>query len=453
MTDPLIGSLLRAVEASPQDVPLRLHLAALLLDAGRGAEAVQHCAVALQHEPDSERARELMARALGGPDAPAASATPSPPAVPGPAASAPGPAPAAPPAEPGAGPANRGAAGASPADGSGAAGAGFDWDRAEVEFGGGPAPAFVTGDGDPDAPHLAGPPPRDAWDVEAAGITLADVGGMDRVKERLEMAFLAPMRNPELRRLYGKSLRGGLLLYGPPGCGKTFVARAVAGQMGASFISVALSDVLDAYVGQSEQNVHTVFRLARSHAPAVLFLDEIDAIGHKRTHTAFSSLRNVVNQLLTELDGIGSDNDGVYVLAATNAPWDVDPALRRPGRLDRSIAVLPPDEPARAAILHHHLRARPCEGVNLAALARTTEGFTGADLAHLCDSAVEIAMMDSVRTGRVRMVTMADFKRARKDVRPSARPWFDVARNVVTYADASGEYAELAAYMKKHSLL
>jgi len=312
---------------------------------------------------------------------------------------------------------------------------------------------LVTGDGDPDAPYMDGPPPRDAWDVEAAGITLADVGGMEEVKERLEVAFLAPMRNPELRRLYGKSLRGGLLLYGPPGCGKTFVARAVAGQMGASFISVALSDVLDAYVGQSEQNVHTVFRLARSHAPAVLFLDEIDAIGHKRTHTAFSSLRNVVNQLLTELDGIGSDNDGVYVLAATNAPWDVDPALRRPGRLDRSIAVLPPDEPARAAILHHHLRARPCEGVNLAALARTTEGFTGADLAHLCDSAVEIAMMDSVRTGRVRMVTMADFKRARKEVRPSARPWFDVARNVVTYADASGEYAELAAYMKRHSLL
>ena len=115
MTDPLIGSLLRAVEASPQDVPLRLHLAALLLDAGRGAEAVQHCAVALQHEPDSERARELMARALGGPDAPAASAAPSPLAAPGPAASAPGPAPAVPSAEPGAGPANRGAAGAGPA--------------------------------------------------------------------------------------------------------------------------------------------------------------------------------------------------------------------------------------------------------------------------------------------------------------------------------------------------
>lgn len=459
MTDPLIGSLLRAVEASPQDVPLRLHLAALLLDAGRGAEAVQHCAVALQHEPDSERARELMARALGGPASPAPNqAPPSPGAATG-GASGSGAAPAAPPAEPGADPANRAPAGAGPvtvagaADGSGAAGAGFDWDRAEVEFGGGPAPAFVTGDGDPDAPYMDGPPPRDAWDVEAAGITLADVGGMEEVKERLEVAFLAPMRNPELRRLYGKSLRGGLLLYGPPGCGKTFVARAVAGQMGASFISAALSDVLDAYVGQSEQNVHTLFRLARSHAPAVLFLDEIDAIGHKRTHTAFSSLRNVVNQLLTELDGIGSDNDGVYVLAATNAPWDVDPALRRPGRLDRSIAVLPPDEPARAAILHHHLRARPCEGVNLAALARTTEGFTGADLAHLCDSAIEIAMMDSVRTGRVRMVTMADFKRARKDVRPSARPWFDVARNVVTYADASGEYAELAAYMKRHSLL
>ena len=288
---------------------------------------------------------------------------------------------------------------------------------------------------------------------EVPDVTYADIGGLDEQIAQVRDSIEMPFNHPELYRRFGLRPPKGILLYGPPGCGKTFVARAVAGQMGASFISVALSDVLDAYVGQSEQNVHTVFRLARSHAPAVLFLDEIDAIGHKRTHTAFSSLRNVVNQLLTELDGIGSDNDGVYVLAATNAPWDVDPALRRPGRLDRSIAVLPPDEPARAAILHHHLRARPCEGVNLAALARTTEGFTGADLAHLCDSAVEIAMMDSVRTGRVRMVTMADFKRARKDVRPSARPWFDVARNVVTYADASGEYAELAAYMKRHSLL
>ncbi|HHV21366.1 MAG TPA: ATP-binding protein, partial [Propionibacterium sp.] len=166
-----------------------------------------------------------------------------------------------------------------------------------------------------------------------------------------------------------------------------------------------------------------------------------------------SSLRNVVNQLLQELDGVGSDNEGIFVLAATNTPWDVDPALRRPGRLDRSVLVLPPDEPARAAILEHNLARRPIEGINLGKLARDTHGFTGADLAHLCESAAELAMIDSVRSGRARMIGMKDLTKALKQIRPSARPWFDMARNVVTYADPSGEYADLAAYMKQNKLL
>lgn len=296
-------------------------------------------------------------------------------------------------------------------------------------------------------------PPEDVWEVEHAGVTLADVGGMNHVKERLEISFLAPMRNPELRQLFGKRLRGGLLLYGPPGCGKTYIARAVAGEMGAGFINVTLSDVLDMYIGQSENNLHDLFELARRSAPAVLFLDEIDAIGHKRTQSAFSSLRTVVNQLLHELDGVGADNEGVFVLAATNTPWDVDPALRRPGRLDRSVLVLPPDEPARIAILQHNLARRPVEGINLQKLARDTHGFTGADLAHLCESAAELAMIDSVRSGRARMISMKDLTTALKQVRPSAGPWFDMARNVVTYADPGGEYAGLRDYMKQNRLL
>lgn len=348
----------------------------------------------------------------------------------------------------------------------------FDWNQAEEQFGDGPAPMFVDDEASADSADItalgsdseeperltdwgtpAPVPPEDVWEVEKAGITLADVGGMHHVKERLEISFLAPMRNPELRQLYGKSLRGGLLLYGPPGCGKTYIARAIAGEMGAGFLNVTLSDILDMYVGQSENNLHNIFDLARRKAPAVLFLDEIDAIGHKRTQTSWSSLRNVVNQLLQELDGVGSDNDGVFVLAATNTPWDVDPALRRPGRLDRSVLVLPPDEPARASILQNILAKRPVEGINLARLARDTHGFTGADLAHLCESAAELAMIDSVRSGKARMITMRDLGTALKQIRPSARPWFDMARNVVMYADRAGEYDELREYMKRNRLL
>ncbi|WP_432559369.1 AAA family ATPase [Granulicoccus sp. GXG6511] len=448
MPNPLIESLLHAVEARPTDVPLRLHLAELLIQDGRGPEAVQHCAIALQHDPTSTQAHALMGRAFAQhtpasqqPEQHTASREEA------------GPTAEVPPSGP--------AAYASDREDQEP----FNWSVAEEQFTDGPGPMFVTdetNDSQPTAHPMAeqlhdGPPqhipPEDVWEVERAGITLADVGGMQHVKERLEISFLAPMRNPELRQLYGKSLRGGLLLYGPPGCGKTYIARAIAGEMGAGFINVTLSDVLDMYIGQSEGNLHDLFELARRSAPAVLFLDEIDAIGHKRTQSGFNSLRNVVNQLLQELDGVGSDNEGVFVLAATNTPWDVDPALRRPGRLDRSVLVLPPDEPARAAILQHNLARRPVEGINLARLARDTRGFTGADLTHLCESAAELAMIDSVRSGRARMIGMKDLATALKQVRPSARPWFDMARNVVTYADPSGEYADLAAYMKQNKLL
>lgn len=129
----------------------------------------------------------------------------------------------------------------------------------------------------------------------------------------------------KLRRLYGKSLRGGLLLYGPPGCGKTFVARAVAGELGAKFLSVSVNDVLDMWIGNSERNMHEVFETARRQAPCVVFLDELDALGGKRSRTHSSGMRNTVNQLLTELDGVdAAANEGVFVLGATNVPWDVD---------------------------------------------------------------------------------------------------------------------------------
>ena len=498
MTDPLIESLTRAVEATPYDVRLRTHLAELLVDADRNAEAVTHCAVALQYAPTDERARTIMARALslqaaqppvGQPAEPAlgtaaesatpestpnaeAEPTPDTTAEPAPSAASPVDAPqdspipsqaAAPSTAPSAPSSPKAPA---PKDSTASDGSkDFDWRRAEEDLGGGPAAPFVSSessekssDSDPalSESHLVSndnySPPGD-WEVERADICLADVGGMVEVKNRLEASFLAPMRNPELRRLYGKSLRGGLLLYGPPGTGKTFIARAIAGEMGAGFLSVTLTDILDHYMGVSENNLHRLFQKARNHAPCVLFLDEIDALGIKRSFTRNSGMRSVVNQLLEELDGIGNDNEGVYILAATNTPWDIDPALRRPGRLDRTLLVLPPDEPARATILHTHLRERPVEGIDLQVLARMTEGLTGADLSHVCDSAAERALIDSVRTGRPRFMNMQDMYAAIQEVRPSTGPWFETARTVIEYADSSGEYADLREWMKRHRML
>ena len=459
MTNPLIDSLTAVVSDRPGDVPLRLHLAELLIADGRGADAVPHLGVVLASEPTNERAAALMRSALGVPEAPAqvaptAEAMAAPVATPQPADTPTAPAPTAPAPQKSAPASGSGADEATPASSNtptqGGESQNFDWRSAEEQVGG-PAPAFVNG-AEP-VYNEAPPAAEDVWDVEIATSTLADVGGMQDVKDRLNMAFLAPLRNPELRRLYGKSLKGGLMLYGPPGCGKTYIARALAGEIGASFINVTLTDILDQFIGNSEANLHSLFVTARRHAPVVLFLDEIDAIGQKRSQSTSAAWRGVTNQLLMEMDGIGADNEGVFILAATNTPWDVDPALRRPGRFDRSVAVLPPDAPARHSILYHYLKDRPMEGIDLGVLVRQTSGFTGADLAHLVDSAAEFAMMDSLRTGTVRMLTMQDFANALKLVRPSAGPWFSSARNIVEYGNRDGQYDDLAAYMKANKLL
>jgi SpoVK/Ycf46/Vps4 family AAA+-type ATPase len=294
---------------------------------------------------------------------------------------------------------------------------------------------------------------EDAVEVEDPLVTLADVGGMDAVKQSIERSVLGPMRNPELRKMYGKSLRGGLLLYGPPGCGKTFLARAIAGEMGAHFYAVGLHEVLDMWLGQSEHNLHEAFERARRNAPCVLFLDEVDALGQKRSNLARSAGRNVVVQLLTELDGIGTVNDGVFVLAATNQPWDVDAALRRPGRFDRTVLVLPPDAPARERILEVHLRDRPVAEIDLKLLAAATEGFSGADLNLVCEGAAEYAIEDSLSTGRARPISEKDLAQSIKSISPSTRAWFDLARNFVTFANQAGEYDDLYEYMRKRKLV
>jgi SpoVK/Ycf46/Vps4 family AAA+-type ATPase len=291
------------------------------------------------------------------------------------------------------------------------------------------------------------------WADERPTVRLDDVGGMEPVKRRLQTAFLGPLRNPELRKLYGASLRGGLLLFGPPGCGKTFIARATAGELGARFMSIGLSDVLDMWLGQSERQLRALFERARRLAPVVVFFDEIDALGQKRTQLRHSAGRNVVNQLLAELDGADRDNAGVFVLGATNHPWDVDTALLRPGRFDRRLLVLPPDAPARETILGFHLRERPTRDLDLGWLAGHTDGYSGADLAHLCDSAAELAIEASLSDGHPRPIDMRFMRQALKDVRPSIAAWFETARNYALFGNDDGVYDELVAYMREHRLL
>jgi SpoVK/Ycf46/Vps4 family AAA+-type ATPase len=426
----VLDSLRKAVAAMPDDVPLRLHLATMLRQAGQHDEAVRQLGAVLQRDPGNAQALGLLRE-------------------PGPAAGS-GPAEAAPEGIPN----ERPGLPASPPPPAPAAEGGqhYDWSQAEDELRD-VLPAMFVGEGETADSASAGIDEADAYDAEHTSLSLADVAGMTEVKQRLEAAFLAPMRNPELRKLYGKSLRGGLLLYGPPGCGKTFIARAVAGELGARFIAVSFADIIDMFVGQSERNIHELFEVARRNAPCVLFLDEVDAIGQKRSQLRNTPMRSAVNQLLLELDDISGNNEGVFLLAATNHPWDVDSALRRPGRFDRTLLVLPPDAGAREGVFRYHLRDRPVAGIDLARLARQTDGYSGADIAHICETAAERALLDSVRLGEPRMIGTPDLEAAIGEVRPSLGAWFDTARNVALFANENGSYDDLAAYLRKRKLI
>jgi SpoVK/Ycf46/Vps4 family AAA+-type ATPase len=447
-SEPLLDSLRSAVIAMPDDVPLRLHLAALLLRAGRRDEAIRHLGAVLQRDPGNGEALALLTgQPPSAPADPAVSSertvAPAGDSASSPAAADPaedGEAPATPPAPP--------TPSTSPAAGAGEDTASYDWSQAEDELRD-VLPAMFVGD----AGSTSALDEARAYDAEAAGLTLADVAGLTEVKQRLEAAFLAPMRNPELRKLYGKSLRGGLLLYGPPGCGKTFIARAVAGELGARFITVSFADLIDMFVGRSERNIHELFEVARRNAPCVLFLDEVDAIGQKRSQLRNTPMRSAVNQLLLELDDVASDNTGVFLLAATNHPWDVDSALRRPGRFDRTLLVLPPDPAAREGVFRYHLRERPVAGIDLSKLSRLTDGYSGADIAHICETAAERALLDSVTRGEPRLIGQADLEAAVSEVRPSLGTWFDTARNVALFANEGGAYDDLVAYLRKRRLI
>jgi SpoVK/Ycf46/Vps4 family AAA+-type ATPase len=447
--EPLLDSLRNAVNAMPDDVPLRLHLVTMLLRAGQRDEAVRHLGAVLQRDPGNAEAMRMLtspAEVPGPPASPPADVDGSSERVRGSVSPATGPTPVQ--DGPARGADARGAEeGTSTAAGDNATD-GYDWSQAEDELRD-VLPSMFVGE----ESVSAGLDEASAYDAEHTGLTLADVAGLDEVKKRLEAAFLAPMRNPELRKLYGKSLRGGLLLYGPPGCGKTFIARAVAGELGARFITVSFADLIDMFVGRSERNIHELFEVARRNAPCVVFLDEVDAIGQKRSQLRNTPMRSAVNQLLLELDDVASDNTGVFLLAATNHPWDVDSALRRPGRFDRTLLVLPPDGPAREGVFRYHLRGRPVAGIDLARLSRLTDGYSGADIAHICETAAERALLDSVRQGEPRLIGQADLEAAVGEVRPSLGTWFETARNVALFANEGGAYDDLVAYLRKRRLI
>jgi transitional endoplasmic reticulum ATPase len=206
--------------------------------------------------------------------------------------------------------------------------------------------------------------------------------------------------------------------------------------------------VLDMWIGNSEKNLHELFEQARRNRPCVLFFDEVDALAASRSDMRHSGARHLINQFLSELDGINSSNDGVLILAATNAPWHVDPAFRRPGRFDRILFVPPPDAPARAGILRVLTKGKPIETIDFDHLAKKSDGFSGADLKAVIDLAVEQKLREAMKAGVPKPLTTKDLAAAMASVKPSTREWFSTARNYALYSNQGGVYDDILKHLK-----
>ena len=279
------------------------------------------------------------------------------------------------------------------------------------------------------------------------------IAGMEDLKKSIRLQIIEPFINPGLFAKFRKKAGGGILLYGPPGCGKTMLARAVANECNASFLSIGIAEILTAWLGESERNLALMFEKARSQKPCVMFFDELDALAFARSKASSDVSRKIVNEFLSQLDGFENANDQVLILAATNMPWDVDPAMKRPGRFARQVFVPPPDAVARARIIELALDSVPHGPVDTAALAKVTEQFSGADVDALVERAKEYVLSDYMETRREREITQDDLQRAAAELVPTTQDWLRTARNLVKYAGGDDSYRDLERYLKANKLL
>ncbi len=252
--------------------------------------------------------------------------------------------------------------------------------------------------------------------VEIPKVKWSDVGGLKEVKQALKEAVEWPLKYPKSFEKIGIDPPRGILLYGPPGCGKTYIVKALANEAGTNFIAIKGPEIMSKWVGESEQRIRQTFTRAKQVAPSIIFFDEIDAIAPRRgLEIGARVTEQVVSQILTEISGL-EELHGVIVVAATNRPDIIDPALLRPGRFDRLIYVPAPDEDTRLEILKVHTKTMPLKGINLNKLAKQTEGYSGADLEAICREAGLTALREDIKSAEVKQ---KHFDTALKKIKPS----------------------------------
>ncbi len=257
--------------------------------------------------------------------------------------------------------------------------------------------------------------------AERPSISFDDIAGLEDVKEQIRIKMIYPFLHPEKAKKYKIRKGGGILLYGPPGTGKTMIAKAVAAELDAAFFSIAPSDILNKWVGESEKNVAKLFEAARAEPKAVIFIDEVESLTPKRSDAeAGGVMQRVVPQILGALDGFDRKSEACLLfVGATNEPWNIDTAIMRPGRLDEKIYVGLPDTAARRKILELNLAEVPLDGVDVSTLAVRLEAFSGADVASLCRKTCEATFREAVASSNERAIAMNDFDRIMEWLKPS----------------------------------
>ena len=291
--------------------------------------------------------------------------------------------------------------------------------------------------------------------AEKPKIRFEDIAGLEGVKEQIKEAIVYPFKYPDEYKYFGVKGGGGILLYGPPGCGKTMLAAAAAGECDAVFINLKISDIKDKYVGESEKRIKEVFELARDYEKAIIFFDEIDALAGERSESKTGHERSLVNELLSQMDGLeskGSEKEKRYlVLAATNMPWDVDIALRRAGRFDTTIFIPHPDFEARQKILEIGLKDKPCS-VNTEKLTEMTDGFASAEIIDICDKAARIPLRERIKEEKTRRkITMDDFEKVLKGRKAVLSSWYPKAVKEVANAEEAEMFSELVEAGNRYS--
>ncbi len=254
--------------------------------------------------------------------------------------------------------------------------------------------------------------------AEVPSIRFDDIAGLGDVKKAITTRMINPIKYPEKYKLYNKKTGGGVLLFGPPGTGKTMIAKAIACEVGAKFYAVKGSDIVSKWVGESERNINSLFETARADDLAIIFIDEMDSLFGKRGVDTHNDKR--VNEFLQQIDGFAGRSSNLLLLGATNRPWSVDGAALRPGRFSQKIYVPLPDAPARRFMFDRSLKGAPvADDVDIDELVAMTDGYSGADIEEVCDRAKEDPLLKSINSDSTVPIERIDFVNALKAVPPS----------------------------------